>query len=301
MKYKIAMWTPGHQPMGAENLFGCSSHGFAAANAWHDPDAAGWTTWPLPVEGTAVAGTYAEILAKLGKATGRPQAAIILFAHGSGMEPFLEQWQGMFPGVPVAGGAAARAGSASRGELLPPAGDAAVLLIHEGTWRAEALNVHEETGPSLEFEADGPRRIARLRMAGEKAWQPAAAFFQARQAEHGRAAGDCESITFTDTGGRNLHCSFAGSQLQAGANLPAGNRLQLRTVPRAQAAARLAAFCAQPAALVFGCAGLRSLLDAPLPVAEGTLAGFMFGELVALAGRPQFGNLMGARLVRMGD
>ena len=63
-------------------------------------------------------------------------------------------------------------------------------------------------------------------------------------------------------------------------------------------ARRLAAFCAEPNALVFGCAGLRSLLDAPLPVAPGTLVGFMFGELVTLDGRPQFGNLMAARLVR---
>jgi hypothetical protein len=53
---------------------------------------------------------------------------------------------------------------------------------------------------------------------------------------------------------------------------------------------------AAAATAVFGCAGLRSLLDAPLPVAPGTRAGFMFGELVTLAGRPRFGNLMAARL-----
>ncbi len=53
-------------------------------------------------------------------------------------------------------------------------------------------------------------------------------------------------------------------------------------------------------ALVFGCAGLRSLLDAPLTVGEGTLTGFMFGELVTFDARPQFGNLMAVRLVREG-
>jgi len=47
----------------------------------------------------------------------------------------------------------------------------------------------------------------------------------------------------------------------------------------------------------FGCAGLRELLDVPLPVAAGTLVGFMFSELVTLVDRPQFGNLMAARLV----
>ena len=48
--------------------------------------------------------------------------------------------------------------------------------------------------------------------------------------------------------------------------------------------------------IAFGCAGLRSLFEAPLPVASGTLVGFMFGELVTLGGCPQFGNLMAARL-----
>ena len=98
-----------------------------------------------------------------------------------------------------------------------------------------------------------------------------------------------------------MHVSFDGERLHTGANLPADRRLVLRTVSRSEAARRLAAFCAEPNALVFGCAGLRSLLDAPLAVGEGTLTGFMFGELVTLDGGPQFGNLMAARLVRKSD
>lgn len=56
-------------------------------------------------------------------------------------------------------------------------------------------------------------------------------------------------------------------------------------------------FCGEPNAAVFGCAGLRSLLDAPLEPGPGSVAGFMFGELVTLAGQPQFGNLMAVRLL----
>jgi hypothetical protein len=84
--------------------------------------------------------------------------------------------------------------------------------------------------------------------------------------------------------------------LHTGAELPADGRLELRKVSRADAVQRLAEFCTVPDALVFGCAGLRSLLDAPLPVAPGTLVGFMFGELVTLDGHSQFGNLMAVRL-----
>jgi hypothetical protein len=85
--------------------------------------------------------------------------------------------------------------------------------------------------------------------------------------------------------------------LQSGADLPPDEQLLLRTVSRAEAAKKLGQFCSAPHALVFGCAGLSSLLDAPLATGSGSLAGFMFGELLTIAGRPQFGNLMASRLV----
>ena len=162
---------------------------------------------------------------------------------------------------------------------------------------APADNVHDLAGVAVEFRADGPRTITHLR-AADGAWQPAAALFRARQTACDRAVSDCESITLSDLRGRNIHASFAGERLHTGADLPEGGWLELRTVSRTDAAKRLAAFCAVPDALVFGCAGLRGLLHAPLPVAPGTLVGFMFGELVTLAGRPQFGNLMAVKLVR---
>jgi hypothetical protein len=204
----------------------------------------------------------------------------------------------MFPEVPVAGGGAARGPGQEQGELCPPAADVAVLLITEGRWRAESLNVHKALETNLEFEAAGPRSLVRLRRAGEGEWQPAAAFFADCQRRNGRDACDCESITLSDPAGRNVHVSVNGDVLPTGADLPAGGRLVLRAVSREQTAASLGAFCSPAGALVFGCAGLRSLLDAPLPVPQGSLATFLFGELVTLDGRPQFGNLMASRLLR---
>jgi hypothetical protein len=82
-----------------------------------------------------------------------------------------------------------------------------------------------------------------------------------------------------------------------GANLPAEGLLILRSVSRNAAAEKLRDFCLVSNAIVFGCAGLRTLIDEPFEVGSGTLTGFMFGELVAFGGTTQFGNLMAARLL----
>ena len=244
-----------------------------------------------------MAGRYAEVLEKLSQTPLVPQAAIILFSRGTGVEHFLERWQELFPKIPAAGGAAARGAGQEHGELLPPAEDVAVLLLTDGPWQAETLNAHD-AGPTWEFQADGPRTLARLRQSSYGEWEPAAAVFRALQTGSGRGKEDCETITLSDSKGRNLHCSIAGDSLQTGADLPADGKLQLRTTSRAAVAEKIRRFCAEPDALVFGCAGLRGLLETPFETGARSLAGFMFGELVTLAGRPQFGNLMATRLIR---
>ncbi len=292
----FAFHTPQHAPAHAEGTFGCASHGFAAKDVWHEPNEAAYAVWPASLSGKLLAGTYAEVLRAFADLSFNPAAAIVLFAHGAGVEAFLEDFQKQFPGVPVAGGGAALGAGQSAGELLPEAADVAVLLIRDGQWRVDTLNVHDRTGRLFAFRADGPRTITHLREDKDGDWLPAATAFRALQVEYRRAEADCESLTLCDANDRNVHCRFDGEVLHTGADLPADARLELRTVSRADAATRLAAFCAVPNTLVFGCAGLRGLLDASLPVASGTLVGFMFGELVTTADRPQFGNLMAVRL-----
>lgn len=292
----MAFWTPEHAPADGDGTFGVAAYGYAGADVWQEPNEPAVGIWSMALPGEPVAGTYAAVWEKLERLDWHPAAAIILFSHARGIEAFLERWNARFPGVPVAGGGAALGVRQAMGELLPAAPDVAVLLICGGRWRADSLNAHDRTGRICAFRAGGPRTITHLREADD--WVPAAAAFRALQADHGRAEADCESLTLCDTGGRNVHCRFDGEVLHTGADLPADGRLECRTVSRTDVATRLAEFCAVPGALVFGCAGLRSLLDTPLQVGPGTLVGFMFGELVTLEGRAQFGNLMAARLRR---
>lgn len=289
-EWTIRFWTPGHAPADDGQTFGCATHGLAGPGLWVAPTDATHAEWPTRLTGATLAGTYAGVLAQLEQLPQPPAAAVALFARGAGTEAFLERWAALLPGVPVVGGAAACP------ELRPTAADVAVLLIQAGQWRAETLNAHDATPVRVAFNPADPRTLTKLRRLPDGPWEAAAEFYLARQREH--QVTDCETVTFSDAGGRNIHCSLAGETLRSGANLPADGRLTLRTVSRAQAAARLAEFGSVPNTLVFGCAGLRGLLDAPLPVAPGTLVGFMFGELVTLDGRPQFGNLLAARLLR---
>jgi hypothetical protein len=287
-------WTPGHASVDDSRTFGCAAHGYANDGVWREPGAFGSGIWRQALPGESLAGTYDEVWSQLDRVAWRPAAALILFSHARGIEAFLEKWNVRFAGMPAAGGGAALGAGQTAGELLPAAADVTVLLIRGGRWQAETLNVHDRTGQAFEFRASGPRTLTHLR--DGDAWAPAATVFRSLQTGSGRAAADCESLTLCDAGGRNLHCRFDGEVLHTGAELPADGRLELRKVSRADAVQRLAEFCTVPDALVFGCAGLRSLLDAPLPVAPGTLVGFMFGELVTLDGHSQFGNLMAVRL-----
>ncbi|MEI7437145.1 MAG: hypothetical protein WCL16_10120 [bacterium] len=295
----FTFWTPGHASADDSRTFGCAAHGYANDGVWREPGAFGSGIWRQALPGESLAGTYDEVWSQLDRVAWRPAAALILFSHARGIEAFLEKWNVRFAGMPAAGGGAALGAGQTAGDLLPAAADVAVLLIRGGRWRVETLNVHDRTGQAFEFRASGLRTITQLRDGGD--WQPAASALRALQAAHGRTETDCESLTFSDAGGRNIHCRFDGEELHTGADLPAEGRLECRLVSRADVAKRLAEFCAVSDALVFGCAGLRSLLDAPLLVAAGNLVGFMFGELVTIGGRPQFGNLMASRLALLAE
>jgi hypothetical protein len=253
--------------------------------------------WPTPLEGHVVAGTYADVLAHLRDRLLEPKAAVALFAQASGMEAFLAECHRLLGTTPMVGGAAARGAGQTCGELLPAAAEVSMLLITKGTWTVKTLNVHDATATKLEFRSSEPRTITHLRHQSSGGWRSAAMVFRALQTEYSCSSADCESITICDSQGRNMHVSFAGEWLHTGADLPIAGSLVIRIVTRSDASQRLAAFCSVPSALVFACAGLRRLIDMPIEVAPGTLVGFMFGELVTLVGRPQFGNLMAAGLV----
>jgi hypothetical protein len=230
-------------------------------------------------------------------ASGTAKAAVLIFTRAEGMESFLAGLRAQFAGLPIAGGAAARA-SGRPGEIAPGReGDVLTWFIDEGNWVSETLNVHEAKEIRYEFKAQGPRRILELKSDGG-AWEPAAEAFAGLQARFGVKDTDFESVTFSDLAGRNLHCSRSGQQLQCGSDLPTKDCvLVVRRTDELRAQASLQRFASEPGSLVFACAGLYGLLKERLLPAPGTLTGFMFGEVVTNPNHEVvFGNLMASRL-----
>src|SRR5262245_33696880 len=114
MKWRVALWTPGTRPPDDGATFGCTSHGFAGPCRWKQPDAKGLIVFGGNPRGAVVAGRYAGVLTRLRNLAFDPQAAIVLFTRGTGMENFLQKWERLFPGLPTVGGAAARGAGQER-------------------------------------------------------------------------------------------------------------------------------------------------------------------------------------------
>ena len=75
-------------------------------------------------------------------------------------------------------------------------------------------------------------------------------------------------------------------------------RFSTRKGVRQEAANR---FANTPKTIVFGCAGVNTLLDERVTIGEGSLIGFLFSEVVTLGGKPAFANLMLSKIVFGGE
>ncbi|MFZ4695885.1 MAG: hypothetical protein ACOYMV_12240, partial [Verrucomicrobiia bacterium] len=175
--------------------------------------------------------------------------------------------------------------------------DVALLLLTQGKFEIISANLHLRKANAVEFQHEGPRRLIALRFQGETDWHPAAAFYRELQKDAGVGARDFESLAMSDTRGRNLHAAFEGETLVTGSDLPEGPLLHVGRTNSVAVLDGMETFCSDPSSLVFACAGLRGLLPGPVRTGDGTVAGFMFGEVVCDAQGPSFGNLMLSKLV----
>lgn len=294
--WNLFFWTPGRAPADRLSVFGCSSHGLCTGASWIEPSQPGLATWTPSLDGSVLAGTFAEVTASLSSLDFSPSLFLVFAATGTGAEPLLETLHRSFPGVAVAGGCAARL--AERGELAPAAPEVSLLAVRTGTYEVECLNVLDSS-VSLEFAAAGPRALRSLQEQPGGPLLPAAQAFAKLQQRCGKSASDFESVTLSDSSGRNLHFRQEEGRLLSGADLPAEGILELRAATPSAIAARLDAQLAVPGTLLLACAGLRSVLPRSLTAAEGSLAAFLFGEIGPVASRPAFGNLMVTRVRKL--
>jgi hypothetical protein len=289
-EWTIGYFLKGNAPVDDSCTFGCGVEGVAGN------DGATVRQWGIYPVGEVLAGTYDSVLEELGGLVGggfHPDAAVVFFAKAPGMEDFLRQAAMLLPGTPFGGGGAAFNPAIGSGELMPAAKDVILLLIKDDRYRFTNFwrNVHEATGRSVSFRASDTRTILALR--DEAVDQPAKDWYDVNNKALGFRQESYENLVLASPEGWNLHASPEGEfALHMGTNLPCGGELMVRMISDGAATERVTAFCNNENTLVFGCAGLQSLLVKPVQPGDSTLAGYLHGEVITVNGSPRFTNLM---------
>ena len=296
--WNIKFWLPGKMPAG-ENVFGCSTYGYATHTSWFNPEDTPVYTWNFTPVGEVLSGSYSEVYEQLKEITFVPKAIVTVFTAKSGMEDFLSACKELMGSVPFVGGGAAIGSGQTAGEILPNAKDVSMLLIAEGEFLSSFQNIHEDRLLNIVIEPAGERIIKNIRILPDGIWIDAVDFYRTCRATKGIAENDFETITFSDLKNRNVHCSIVNNELKVNANLPKDNKMLLRTVSRDEATQRFSKFISEENALVFSCAGLRSLYNKKVYAGENTFAGFFFGETATIGNDACFGNLILSKLVHI--
>jgi len=265
--------------------YGCLTYGFSDCNE-------GVRTADLPYTQKVFGGTYDEIIAFAEKEGSQARAAIVMTDGAGGENEFVLRLSKKLK-CPVVGGGAARAfGKSGDGLFGGPVSSAAkqadiCLLFGDTPVQSAMFNIHTHIVGECTLELDGPRILKKID--GEDAAQ----FLRAKKEELGFAEQDFEHLTFSSLAGVNAHLSEDGGIIKSGRDLD--EKMILRYVTADEVQGRMEEFYNEkPNSLVFGCAGLKGITPDAFECRNTGL--FLFGEICALDGVSEFGNLMLSRI-----
>ena len=276
---KIGFYTK--PEMAGEVDFGCLTQGFSDA-------AEGIRALPLDLQGDTYFGSYDGAL-EFAKAHADGAKAAVVFTDGAGGENRFVRELSSLLRCPVAGGGAARTfGSTGQG-FCAGHGDIAVCVINADnvSCRAQMQNLHTNILGECVLELDGLRTVTKINGVD------AARFLREQKEKQGFAPNDFERLTLSTPEHVNAHLSEVDGVIRSGRDLQ--ENMLLRCVVPGAYQETFEQFYRQDNSLVFGCAGLKAILDRPF---ASTCAGaFLFGEICALQDGSDFGNLMLSRLI----
>ena len=258
--------------------FGCATLGFAGREEKR-------YTFPADLNGIVLTGSYDEILAAI--PAGSYQAGVVLFGNAGGENEFMRKLQDK-AGCPFAGGGAAMDLATGTGALISGGGEAAVLLIHDERYDVSVVseNIHYDILGEHDITMDGARVLKAVDGVDAAEW------LSAKKAELGLADGDFEHLTFADPNGVNAHLSCPDGVIRSGRDLCP--RMTLRYLAPDKVQERMQKFYDDENAVIFGCAGLKGILNGPITSPGAGL--FLFGEVCTFNGVSEFGNLMCSKL-----
>jgi hypothetical protein len=295
-EYKFSFWTEFNKSIKSLEVYGCSSHGFSNENTCITPTTEGNIAWSHQLPGEVLNGTYQSVLDSLIGLPFVPKVCIVLYKKAEGFEYFLTQVGNIFPNTSFIGGGASFVNGLEEGELIPEAEDVCVFAVSGDNYKVDTLNIYEDTNIQVEFEAASKREITKIKELPDGEWETATSFYKRKQIEFGIASNVFENLCFCDKNRRNLHCSISDDTLFVGANLPDKKILTLNYISHKKAVEKLKIFIDDTDSLIFGCAGIRSLINENVFTGNKSLAGFMFGEIVKCGEKVELGNLMLTKL-----
>lgn len=242
--------------------------------------------------GAVFGGRYAGASAWMTGQLPQARAFVVIFAREEGMEAFFAGLSPEVASVPMAGGAAARAGG--QGFTHPIAEDVAVLAITEGEWRAASVTAHFPEGDAFRCSGNHPRSFSAIQTPGGLVG--AGDFLRKARAAFGLAPDDWDRLALIAEDGSVLHLHRKGETVVSGADLPASREVRLALFDPYRGREAILAL-AQPGALAFGCAGLFGLFGENRPWEAVMPTTYMFGEIAIANGLPRFANLTFSLLI----
>ncbi len=275
---KMEFYTPAH---GVSGEFGAASFGFAGAE---DETASNKVVCPIELNGTLFSGTYDECLENIPEGTW--QAGIVLMGNAGGENEFVRTLAEKVK-APLAGGSAAINPVTGESALITGRGQATVFLIDDERYKIEVVskNIHQNVLGEHKISHSG-RWIDEIDGCEPKRW------LMDQKKKLGLGKEDFEHLTFSDEHGINVHLSEVDGKIFSGRDLC--ETMYLRYVPHEEVQREIQEFYDDKDAVIFGCAGLKGILDSGLQC-DGTGL-FMFGEVCTVDGYSDFGNLMLSKL-----
>lgn len=270
---KMTFYTPAY---GITGDFGAASFGFAGAE---DETALNKVVCPFEIEGMMLSGTYEECLNNIPDR--KWQAGIVLFGNAGNENNFIKTLQEKTR-LPLVGGAAAINPVTGEKGLITGGSEAAVFLIDDSRYDFEVVSENIHNVLSEHNISYCERWINEIDGCEAKDW------LLKQKEKFGIKKDDFEHLTLSDTYGINAHLSEVDGKIFSGRDL--SETMYLRYIAHDEVQDKIQKFYDDKDAIIFGCAGLKGLLDSGLNCSGTGL--FMFGEVCTISGHSDFGNLM---------
>lgn len=278
-QWTIVLFEPGEEMVDDGTLFGSSVAGVLSERGSEKQ-----AVFSKKVAGDVLAGTAEEVLEQAKAYPNKGvKSGIVLLRSAQHADRLLQKLSELFPEASFVGGAAAH--NAVHPPRIIPNGEVAVLLLLEDA-QTDCINFHENLG-NITIKRDGA-------LVSQIDGQDASVWYEQQAQQYGVKEQVLEYLTVSDEEGKNIHFSKTEEGLKANATLRS-DTAQMRLLNKEQLKKSAQRYATKPQSIIFGCAGLNTVLKNQICLEEGSMIGFFFGEVVTLK-QPVFANLMMAAL-----